>query len=376
MKAGSGTIGETMKALGLMSGTSLDGIDLAVIESDGTLVTGLGPALTVPHLATTRAACREASRLAATGARGDAVPAAIAEAEQRITEAHRLAIHHFLKTTGETAIELIGFHGQTILHRPAERLTWQIGDAQVLADEFGLPVIGQMRLADVEAGGQGAPLVPLYHQALARRVRGAVAILNLGGVGNVTWIHGDEEPVAFDTGPGNALIDDWALQHTGIPIDRDGALAARGRVHGDVLAAMMDHPYFDLPAPKSIDRDDFTLGAVRGLSAADGAATLTAFTAETIAAARVHFPSAVSRFLVTGGGRLNLTLMAMLEKRLGVPVSPVEAEGWRGDSLEAEAFAFLAVRSLKGLPLSVPGTTGVPRPLTGGQLFRPSRMSR
>lgn len=368
-----------MKALGLMSGTSLDGIDLAVIESDGSRVTAFGPALTVPHLPTSRAACREASRLAATWARGDAVPAAIIEAEQRTTEAHRLAIHHFLKTTGETGIELIGFHGQTILHRPAERLTWQIGDAQVLADEFGLPVIGQMRLADVEAGGQGAPLVPLYHQALVRGirgVRGAVAILNLGGVGNVTWIRGDEEPVAFDTGPGNALIDDWALRHTGIPVDRDGALAARGRVHGDVLAAMMDHPYFDLPAPKSLDRDDFTLGAVRGLSAADGAATLTAFTAETIAAARARFPSAVSRFLVTGGGRLNPTLMAMLEKRLGVPVLPVEAEGWRGDSLEAEAFAFLAVRSLKGLPLSVPGTTGVPRPLTGGQLLRPSRMSR
>lgn len=368
-----------MKALGLMSGTSLDGIDLAVIESDGSRVTAFGPALTVPHLPTTRAACREASRLAATCARGDAVPAAIIEAEQRVTEAHRLAIHHFLKTTGETGIELIGFHGQTILHRPAERLTWQIGDAQVLADEFGLPVIGQMRLADVEAGGQGAPLVPLYHQALVRGVRGtrgAVAILNLGGVGNVTWIRGDEEPVAFDTGPGNALIDDWALRHTGIPLDRDGALAARGRVHGDVLAAMMDHPYFDLPAPKSLDRDDFTLGAVRGLSAADGAATLTAFTAETVAAAQAWFPSAVSRFLVTGGGRLNPTLMAMLEKRLGVPVLPVEAEGWRGDSLEAEAFAFLAVRSLKGLPLSVPGTTGVPRPLTGGQLLRPSRMSR
>ncbi|PWR26047.1 anhydro-N-acetylmuramic acid kinase [Zavarzinia aquatilis] len=368
-----------MKALGLMSGTSLDGIDLAVIESDGLRVTAFGPALTVPHLPATRAACREASRQAAGWRRGDPVPAAVEDAAARITEAHRLAIHHFLATSGETGIELIGFHGQTVLHRPAERLTWQIGDAQALADAFAIPVIGQMRLADVEAGGQGAPLVPLYHRALllSSAAQGQpVAVLNLGGVGNVTWLDGEAEPVAFDTGPGNALIDDWALQHTGVPIDRDGALAAAGRVHGDVLAALMDHPYFDLPAPKSLDRDDFTLSAVRGLSTADGAATLTAFTAETVAAAFAQFPAPVSRVLVTGGGRLNPTLMAMLKRRLGLPVLPVEAMGWRGDSLEAEAFAFLALRSLKGLPLSVPGTTGVPRPLTGGQLFRPSRMSR
>lgn len=372
----------TMKVLGLMSGTSLDGIDLAVIDSDGERVTGFGPALTVPHLPATRAACREASRLAAAWRPGDTVPAAITDAEARITEAHRLAVRHFLEVTGEQGIELIGFHGQTIAHRPAERLTWQIGDAQGLADAFGLPVVGGMRLADVAAGGQGAPLVPLYHRALVLSsslhpgAGGPIAILNLGGVGNVTWIAGDAEPVAFDTGPGNALIDDWALRHTGIPVDRDGALAAAGRVHQDVLAALMDHPYFDLAAPKSLDRDDFTLAPVRGLSPADGAATLTAFTAASVAAARAHFPAPVERFLVTGGGRLNPTLMAMLRERLGVAVEPVETLEWRGDSLEAEAFAFLAVRSLKGLPLSVPGTTGVPRPLTGGQTFRPSRMSR
>ncbi|MCF4164524.1 anhydro-N-acetylmuramic acid kinase [Zavarzinia compransoris] len=365
-----------MKALGLMSGTSLDGIDLAVIETDGERVVALGPVTTVAHLPATRAACREASRLAADWRNGDPVPAAVADAEARITEAHRLAIHHFLDQAG-AGIDVIGFHGQTIMHRPGAGLTWQIGDGQALADEFGIDVVGQMRLADVGAGGQGAPLAPLYHRALARDLAGPVAVLNLGGVGNVTWIgEGEAEPVAFDTGPGNALIDDWALQHTGVPVDRDGALAAAGRVHHDVLSAMMDHPFFDQPAPKSLDRDDFTPAPARGLSAADGAATLTAFTVETVAMAGRHFPAPVTRMLVTGGGRLNPVLMAMLERRLGVPVEPVEAVGWRGDSLEAEAFGFLAVRSRMGLPLSVPGTTGVPRPLTGGQLFRPRRMSR
>ncbi|MDD3444421.1 MAG: anhydro-N-acetylmuramic acid kinase [Zavarzinia sp.] len=366
-----------MKALGLMSGTSLDGIDLAVIETDGERIEALGPVLTVPHLPATRAACREASRLAAGWRPGNAVPDAVLDAAARITEAHRLAIHHFLRQEDEAAgVEVIGFHGQTIMHRPGEGLTWQIGDAQVLADEFGIDVVGQMRLADVRAGGQGAPLAPLYHRALASGLEGPVAVLNLGGVGNVTWIAPGAEPVAFDTGPGNALIDDWALQHTGAPVDRDGALAGAGRIHHEVLAAMMDHPFFDEPAPKSLDRDDFSAAPARGLSPEDGAATLTAFTVETVAAAGRHYPAPVTRVLVTGGGRLNPVLMAMLEKRLGVSVEPVEAVGWRGDSLEAEAFGFLAVRSLKGLPLSVPGTTGVPRPLTGGQLFRPRRMSR
>jgi len=368
-----------MKALGLMSGTSLDGIDLAVIETDGETIQALGPTATVPHTPETRAACRAASGEALRWRKGSAIPASVVEAGHLITEAHRRAIAGFLAAAGP--VEVIGFHGQTVMHRPAEGLTWQVGDGQRLADLFGIDVVGQFRLADVEAGGQGAPLAPLYHRALARSLdgqAGPVAVLNLGGVGNVTWISDDpaEAPLAFDTGPGNALIDDWALHHIGVPVDRDGALARAGRVHGELVDAFRAHPFFELPAPKSLDRDDFTGQAVRGLSAADGAATLTAFTVEAVAAARAQFPRPATRVLVTGGGRLNPVMMEMLRIRLGIPVEPVEAVGWRGDSLEAEAFGFLAVRSLKGLPLSEPGTTGVPGPQVGGQLFRPRRMSR
>ncbi|MFA5122504.1 anhydro-N-acetylmuramic acid kinase [Zavarzinia sp.] len=372
-----------MKALGLMSGTSLDGIDLAVIETDGESIERLGAVATYAHSAETRAAVREASRLVAQWRFGQPVPAAVDEAEALITEAHGAAVERFFYESGMTsrAVDIVGFHGQTVLHRPNERLTWQIGDPQALADRVGLPVVGRFRLADVEAGGQGAPLAPLYHRALAASLPGRqrpLAVLNLGGVGNFTWIseRAGEEPLAFDTGPANALIDDWALQHTGIPVDVDGRLAAAGRVDTRVLAELMDNSFFAMEAPKSLDRDHFDLGPLRGLGPADGAAVLTAFTAEAVAVGTKLFPRPVDQVLVTGGGRRNPVLMQMIQDRLGMPVRPVEAVGWRGDSLEAEAFGFLAVRSLKGLPLSVPGTTGVPKPQTGGQLFRPSRMSR
>lgn len=372
-----------MRALGLMSGTSADGIDLALIETDGESIGHFGPVLTVPLTASTRAAIREASRVAIHWTHGAPVPEAVREAEARVTEAHRDAIEHFLAHTGTSreSVDVIGFHGQTILHRPDSHLTWQIGDGLALAYEFGIDVVGQFRLGDVAAGGQGAPLAPLYHQALARGLierDGPLAVLNIGGVSNLTWIgvEPDQAPVAFDCGPGNALMDDWALAHTGTPVDLDGALAGAGEVDIQILNQMMDHPFFAAPVPKSLDRDDFTAGAVRGLSPQDGAATLAAFTVEAIAEARAHFPAPVTRFLVTGGGRHNPVLMGKLAGRLGVLVQPVESAGWRGDSIEAEAFAYLAVRSLRGLPLSLPSTTGVPSPTQGGQVFRPSRMSR
>jgi anhydro-N-acetylmuramic acid kinase len=372
-----------MRALGLMSGTSADGIDLALIDTDGEHIRHFGPVMTVPLTAATRAAIREASRVAVDWDPAKPVPEPVREAEACITEAHRAAIERFLAETGtpRDSIGVIGFHGQTILHRPDQHLTWQIGDGLALADEFGIDVVGQFRLADVAAGGQGAPFAPLYHQALARGLAerdGPVAVLNIGGVSNLTWIGLDRQdtPIAFDCGPGNALIDDWALAHTGRPVDLGGALAGMGEVDTQILNQMMDHPFFRLDVPKSLDRDDFTLGAVRGLSAEDGAATLTAFTVEAIAQARAHFPRPVTLFLVTGGGRHNPVMMSMLGARLGVAVQPVESAGWRGDSIEAEAFAYLAVRSLRGLPLSLPTTTGVPVPTPGGQLFRPMRMSR
>jgi anhydro-N-acetylmuramic acid kinase len=219
----------------------------------------------------------------------------------------------------------------------------------------------------VAAGGQGAPLAPVYHQALAAPLEKPIAILNLGGVGNVTWI-GEGEPIAFDTGPGNGLIDDWVHARTGRSYDEGGRIAAAGRIDETRLAGMLAHPYLDQPPPKSLDRMDFTLAAVEGLGLEDGAATLAGFTVRAVARACEHLPARPKRWLITGGGRHNATLMRMLAHALAVPVEPIEAIGADGDALEAQAFAFLAVRTLRGLPISFPATTGAPRPLCGGRL--------
>jgi anhydro-N-acetylmuramic acid kinase len=351
------------RAIGLMSGTSLDGIDVAIITTDGRRKAAPGPALTVPYSPGLRARLR--SVLGGVGP--------VAEVEREITEAHAEAVGRFIEEHGVGAA-VIGFHGHTILHRPAERRTWQIGDGALLARLTGIDVVCDFRSADVAAGGEGAPLVPLFHAALAAGLDKPLAILNIGGVANVTWLGAEEGTIlAFDTGPGNAPIDDWALRHLGRPVDRDGALARAGQVDPARLTAFLAHPFFDRAPPKSLDRDDFPVFDDDGIGAADGAATLTAMTAAAIARAAAHFPAPVGRWLVTGGGRHNPVLMEELTRRLGVPVAPVEASGWDGDALEAQAFAYLAVRSLEGLPLSLPSTTGVARPMTGGRLFRAAR---
>ncbi len=348
------------RAIGLMSGTSLDGIDVALVTTDGHQFAEPGPALTVPYSPALRERLRGV--LGGTGA--------VAEVERALTEAHAEAVDRFVAEHGAAA-DVIGFHGHTILHRPAERRTWQIGDGALLARLTGIDVVCDFRSADVAAGGEGAPLVPLFHAALAARLAKPLAILNIGGVANVTWLGAEERAIlAFDTGPGNAPIDDWALRQLGQPVDRDGALARAGHVDTTRLAAFLAHPFFDRLPPKSLDRDDFAAFDDDGLSAADGAATLTAMTAGAVARAVEYFPAPVGQWLVTGGGRHNPALMDELARRLAVPVAPVEAAGWDGDALEAQAFAYLATRSLAGLPLSLPSTTGVARPMTGGRLFR------
>ena len=292
--------------------------------------------------------------------------------ERALTEAHADAVRLLIERHDLTGIDLIGFHGHTILHEPQNRRTWQLGDSALLAKLTGIDVVGDFRVADVAAGGQGAPFVPAYHAALAHALERPLAIVNIGGVANVTWIGiGEGKLRAFDTGPGNALIDDWVLKHTGQNADYDGALAAAGTVDKALVKRALAHPYFQRKPPKSLDRDEFAAFRPEGLSLEDGAATLTAITALSIAMSRAHFPQQEARrWLVTGGGRHNPTLMQMLSTMAGAPVAPVEAVGGDGDSLEAQAFAYLAVRSLAGLALSFPGTTGVPAPLTGGRLFK------
>lgn len=365
-----------LRAIGLMSGTSLDGVDAALIETDGEFAVRPGPSLAVPYSAEERALLRQALEAAKGWEPGAAMPAEISEAERHLTLAHALAVRELLKRAGygPEEIDLIGFHGQTVLHQPERRRTVQIGMGDALAKLTGINVVNDFRSADVAAGGQGAPLVPLYHRALARSagVQEPIAIVNIGGVGNITYVGLGEELLAFDTGPGNALIDDWALSHTGVPVDKDGALAEIGEVDVEALRKLMDHAFFEAKPPKSLDRFSFSPDAVAHLSPADGAATLTAFTVEAIARGVAHIPGVPSRFIICGGGRHNPVLMSMLSRRLQGGVLPAEALEWRGDDIEAEAFAYLAVRALKGLPLSLPSTTGVPHPMPGGTLHKVS----
>jgi anhydro-N-acetylmuramic acid kinase len=265
----------------------------------------------------------------------------------------------------------VGFHGQTITHRPEKHFTWQIGDGAALARTLRVRVVNDLRSADVIAGGQGAPLVPIYHAALAREWPKPVAVVNIGGVANVTWIGASGELLAFDTGPGNGPIDDWCVKRAGLRFDRDGALAAAGKVDRTRLERFSEHRYFTRLPPKSLDRGDFNEAWAEGLGVVDGAATLTRGTARAIALAARHFPAAAAQWIITGGGARNPTLVKAIGDETGARVTIADDLGWNGDALEAQAFGFLAVRSLRGLPISFPGTTGAPRPLTGGRLHVP-----
>ncbi len=350
-------------AIGLMSGTSLDGeIDVALLRTDGESRVERLAFKPFPYEADARIKVRGCFGMKERNA-------AVDEAEALVTDLHIQAV----RALGQTA-DITGFHGQTIFHDPAHKFTWQIGDGQRLADKTGIDVVAGMRYADVAAGGQGAPLLPLYHRALASGLEKPLAILNLGGVANVTWLGDNEDDIlAFDCGPANALLDDFIRARTGNEYDVDGLLAAGGRIDQALVAQWLDHDYFKKMPPKSLDRNDFKVDAVQTLSTEDGAATLTEFTVRAVEKALDHLPQKPKRWLVTGGGRKNALMMTRLRDILSVPVEPVETQGWNGDAMEAEGFAYLAVRSLKGLPLSLPTTTGVPQPMPGGTYYKAHR---
>ena len=295
-----------------------------------------------------------------------------------MTDAHVAAVEAFLDrfSIARERVALAGLHGQTVLHRPRAGLTRQLCDGARAAAALGIDVVCDFRSADVAAGGEGAPLAPIYHAAMAARLERPLMILNWGGVGNVTYLGAKGEVIAFDTGPANALLDDFLLSRRGLAFDKDGALGQSGRVDDGALAILMSDPYFERRAPKSLDRNHFSAAAacVKRLTDEDGAATLSAFTVESTAAALKHVPQAPARWLVGGGGRRNASLMRRLGQRLKVKVEPVEAIGFDGDSIEAQCFAYLALRSRQGLPISFPTTTGVPEPMTGG-VFWPARQN-
>lgn len=356
--------------LGLMSGTSMDGVDAAVLLTDGEAIAGFGPHCFRPYTHDEREALRRAVAAARRLTDRAKRPTLLADAEKIVTDAHAEAVAALAAEAPDA--KLIGFHGQTVLHAPERRLTIQIGDGPALAKRTGLPVVHDFRAADVAAGGEGAPFVPVYHRALVEKagLLGTTVVVNIGGVANITRIADDGTMIAGDTGPGNALLDDWVRARTGATMDVGGNLSASGRVNERALNALLSNPWFVRPLPKSLDRDAFSLGPVTNMSTEDGAATLVAFTSRTIVKGIVMAGGA-DRIVVVGGGAANPTLVARLATEAAVPVIPAEDLGWSPDFIEAEAFAFLAMRSLRGLPLSFPGTTGVPAPQTGGTLATP-----
>ncbi len=359
-----------MRAIGLMSGTSMDGVDVALLDTDGEAISAFGPtgyrAYTEDERALLRAALKEGATLTDRTARTPLM----ARAEDLITRAHAEAVELFLEKNGLTRADIgvVGFHGQTVLHRPDIGLTVQIGDGVALRQRLGIPVVYDLRQADVAAGGQGAPLVPIFHRALAaqKALPRPLAVVNIGGVANVTLISPDDELLAFDTGPGNALVDDWMAERTDERMDAGGATAARGQADEALLAWLMVHPFFAKPPPKSLDRNAFAHRIVGNVATEDGAATLTAFTARSIARAADFVREKPVLWIVCGGGAKNPTLLRLLAHHARAEVRTGEDVGWSSDFLEAQAFAFLAVRSLKGLPLTFPSTTGVKAPVSGG----------
>jgi anhydro-N-acetylmuramic acid kinase len=364
-----------------MSGTSLDGVDVAMLQTDGVTIAGFGPTFYRAYSDTERQLLRAALAAAATLTDRNARPGVVGEAERLVTDAHGEAVKKFLARNriDAASVDVVGLHGQTVLHRPARRLTIQLGDGAALARRLRIPVVFDFRAVDVAAGGQGAPLAPIFHRAMVHALDRPqpVAVLNVGGVANVTLIDGMLDPFACDTGPGNALIDDFMRERTGQPHDPAGANAARGEIDQAAVEQVLTHPFFAAAPPKSLDRDDFrewttTKAALAGKTIADGAATLTAITTASIAAVVKHLPRTPETWIVSGGGAHNTTLMRMLAQMLApASVETADSIGWNSDALEAQAFAFLAVRASRGLPITFPTTTGVNEPMTGGVIARP-----
>ncbi|WP_370642295.1 anhydro-N-acetylmuramic acid kinase [Afifella sp. H1R] len=362
--------------LGVISGTSMDGVDVALLQSDGETLGDIGPAATYSLDDAHRALLRRAMAAAKGGAvRGEPI---IDEAEAAVTKAHEFALRRFVSDHALRLedIACVGFHGQTVFHAPERGITLQLGDGQALADSLGVPVAWDFRTADVIAGGEGAPLVPVYHRALAQRLgRGLpIAFVNIGGVANVTYVGEGDTLIALDTGPGNALIDDLISSRRGLAFDADGEITMRGHPDVSRVERWLEHPFFARPVPKSLDRDAFAATDVTGLDDDDAAATLAAFTASALNRGFQLLPQVPDLVVVCGGGRLNRGLMKLLATELA-PAEVVAAEhlGLDGDAIEAEAFAYLALRVAEGLPLTFPGTTGAPRPLPGGRWSRPNR---
>ncbi|MEO0817723.1 MAG: anhydro-N-acetylmuramic acid kinase [Pseudomonadota bacterium] len=366
---------EPFWAIGFMSGTSIDAVDAAMILTDGEAVLDFGPTAERKYSEGERATLQMATDVARDWAwQGPPPTRAWAYAKVVITQTHKDAFDAVMEQWDGPAPAIAGVHGQTVLHRAprgdAPGATLQLIDAPAMQAAFDLPLAYDFRSADVNAGGQGAPLAPAYHNALLQRLgHGASAVLNLGGVANITARTKSGDLMAFDTGPANGPIDEWVDGHGRGTRDEDGRFARAGGVHEGLIAQMFEHPFFAEPPPKSLDRFDFNANMARGLSFEDGAATLTAFSARAVAVGVGQLSERLHRVIACGGGRHNPALMDHLAEALPCSLATAEDVGWRGDSIEAEAFAYLAARRWRGLPISWPSTTGVPRPMTAGKVI-------
>ncbi len=369
---------ELMRAIGLMSGTSMDGIDVAMLATDGENVIERGPFLAVPYAPAFRERLKQGLEDAKTIRVRTERPGILADLERELTLRHAEAVRQFLELNGLSAadIDILGFHGQTVLHRPDEALTVQVGDGALLAAETGIDVVYDMRANDMVHGGQGAPLVPVYHAALAEGLKNAawpVCFVNIGGISNLTFLGRDGAIIAFDSGPGNTLIDQWVETHAGVPYDQGGMIASEGRVVASLLERYLDNPFFTAEKRRSLDRNDFLPPEGGEAELSDGARTLAYLTAAAILKSAGHLPEMPKTFIICGGGRHNRIIMADLRELAsyhGAAVLSAEDAGFDGDAMEAEAWAYLAARSLKGLPLTFPGTTGARQPVSGGVVAR------
>ena len=378
-------------AVGLMTGTVLDGyIDVALLKTDGDRTVEFGPYSLEPYQTGTVELLKETLESALNWNFSGPEPDIFRQAEQLITAEQSQAVANVLSAAGidRADVAAIGFHGQTVLHHPPDKTTdgsdersigqtRQLGNGQAMADNLGIPVVWDFRSADMRSGGQGAPLAPVYHRALLQKARnehtldGNVAILNLGGVANITWWGGGDRLAAFDTGPANAPINDWVIKHGLGRMDVDGKLAASGSVDENKLKELLEHPYLSAPWPKSLDRFDFSAAMAEGCSAADGASLLTAFSAAAVGKALDLLPERPGTLVLSGGGRHNPVLADAISNRAAVNIVNADELGWRGDAVEAECFAYLAIRSLQALPLSFPSTTGVTAACKGGIVSYP-----
>ncbi|WP_337266773.1 anhydro-N-acetylmuramic acid kinase [Oryzifoliimicrobium ureilyticus] len=369
---------KTRTAIGLMSGTSMDGIDVALLRTDGDAVIEQGPSFGVPYDASFRSSLKRALELAKPLRDRKQRPEELAQIERELTLLHAEAVKQFLKDKDIDAseVDVIGFHGQTVLHRPNEGLTIQIGDGPLLAKETGIDVVYDMRANDMAHGGQGAPLVPVYHSGLARSLEDAelpICFVNIGGISNLTYCGQDGTMIAFDSGPGNNLIDQWVEMHTDMFYDDCGMIGCKGGVKHDLVQEYLSHPFFSGNQRRSLDRHDFAPPEKQSLEIADGARTLAHVAAASILKSASYLPQPPRLYVICGGGRHNRMIMhdlCELADRQGADTVTADDLGLNGDAMEAEAWAYLAVRSLEGLPLTFPSTTGVKEPVSGGVLAK------